>query len=166
MKKSVMAGAAIVAAMTLGITQTAQASSLSPMWHDGGTFCLDDPNNSTVNGTAMQLWQCNSRPQQNIQVIAQQGGTGFYELQLENGKCLDDPNASRYNGTVLQIWTCNGRDSQSFTNGVDAYYGVSWVSIYNMAIDDYNNYDISGNTIQLWTYLGNKSQSWCSFYWC
>lgn len=71
--------------------------------------CLDIMGNSTVKGTKVQLWTCNSAGGQ-VWVPQSNGSL----LNPQSGLCLDDPGGSVTPGTQLQIYTCNGLPAQQF----------------------------------------------------
>jgi hypothetical protein len=133
------------------------------MFHyDNIGYCVDDPDNSTTNGTLIQIWQCNSKPQQQMAAvnISYGGYWQYYEIELENGKCLDDPHDSTTNGTRIQIYTCLNDASQAWypyvVNGVDEYINAN-----GLAIDLKNNSNTNGNAIQVWQSLNDNAQNWC-----
>ena len=71
--------------------------------------CLDIMGNSTVKGTKVQLWACDSAGGQ-VWVPQPNGSL----LNPQSGLCLDDPGGSVTPGTQLQIYTCNGLPAQQF----------------------------------------------------
>lgn len=127
-------------------------------------YCLDDPNNSTVNGTKLQLYSCNGLPQQQWRAVSI--GPGQWEYQTVNGKCLDLTNDNHANGTPMQIWTCLGDDSQNFAVFDITPNGVAGVWInYNhnlggWSLDDTNDRNANGNKVQIWQNLRDNSQYW------
>jgi Ricin-type beta-trefoil lectin domain/Ricin-type beta-trefoil lectin domain-like len=67
--------------------------------------CLDLNGGSTTDGTAVQLYSCNS--------TAAQDWTLYSNGTLQNsGKCLDAFDAGTGDGTLLDLWDCNGGANQ------------------------------------------------------
>jgi hypothetical protein len=157
---------AIVAALALAFAQAARATTYFEMEHESSGYCIDDPSNSTANGTPIQLWQCNADNNQKIAAIRStytDGGYAWDELQFENGKCIDDPNGSIANGQYYQIWTCNGDRNQAFYPQPDNGYENTWVQVTSgpaISIDDRNNSNTNGNEIQVWETNYGNSQIW------
>ena len=80
--------------------------------------CLDLDGDGTVNGTQLELWDCNSAGGQ--QWVPQANGE---LLNPQSGRCLDDPSGNTANGTLLQLYDCQppSDGAQQFHfNGVDA----------------------------------------------
>ena len=71
--------------------------------------CLDIDGNGTVNGTKLELYDCNGVGGQ--QWIPQADGS---IKNPQSGRCLDDPSGNTANGTQLQIYDCNGNAAQKF----------------------------------------------------
>ncbi|MDX6356200.1 MAG: non-reducing end alpha-L-arabinofuranosidase, partial [Streptomyces sp.] len=71
--------------------------------------CLDIKGDSTVAGTPVQLYACNSGSGQ----VWRQMIDGSL-INPVSGLCLDDPNGTTANGTQLRIWPCNGAAAQKF----------------------------------------------------
>lgn len=80
----------------------------------GSGKCLDDSGSKTANGTAVDLWSCTGKPDQNWTVV--QDGT----IRVQ-GKCLDVTGESKANGARLQLYTCNAGDgAQQWQAGADS----------------------------------------------
>ncbi|MEO3807756.1 phospholipase A2 [Sphaerisporangium sp. B11E5] len=81
---------------------------------DGERKCLDaDVHGIGVNGTRVQLWDCNGQAQQ-FWII---GKSGPFGREIRNArdltKCLDaDLNTIGANGTKVQLWDCNDSRQQ------------------------------------------------------
>lgn len=165
----------------IGLPQAAHAITYTDMATFSSNHCLDDPDNGG-NGTDMQLWLCNSNPQQQLALVPSgyHGGSCdvdfCYEIQLQNGKCLDITNGDSANGTPIQVYTCLHNANQAWIpygqNGSGTQFvsgGIFQPSGATVALDNYNNYQSNGNKIQVWTYLFDASQTWCSLdphAWC
>jgi glycosyl hydrolase family 59/ricin-type beta-trefoil lectin protein/glycosyl hydrolase family 59 (putative galactocerebrosidase) len=112
--------------------------------------CVDDNGGSSANGTAIQMWDCNSGANQDW--TAETNGT----LQV-NGKCLDITGADYSNGTLIDLWQCNGGANQQWeieSNG----------TIVNPAsgkcLDDPAGNVTEGTQLDLWTCNGGINQQW------
>jgi 1-phosphatidylinositol phosphodiesterase len=70
--------------------------------------CVDVPSGSTVNGTAVQLWDCHGRSNQSW--TATPGG----QLTIYGAKCLDVRNVGIFE-TPVRIYDCNGTGAQQWT---------------------------------------------------
>src|SRR6195256_3864584 len=73
-----------------------------------GGKCVDVAGANSANGTAVQLWTCNSSGAQTWTV----GDDGTIRAL---GKCFDVAGAGTANGTKIQIWDCNGTGAQQWT---------------------------------------------------
>lgn len=139
-------------------------------------YCLNDPNNSTTNGTQMQLFGCNftggfgnAHGEENIQIVdgTPYGWSGWDQLKLQNGKCLD-ATLGGGNGVKLQIWTCMpfGQDFNQIWGPItwsgSGSAGAWGVYSAGGCIDNTNDAHVNHNPIQTWA-CGNppdNAQSW------
>jgi hypothetical protein len=71
---------------------------------------MDVTGAGTVNGTKVQLYDCNGTGSQ-----VWQPGTAGSLVNPQSGKCLDATGPSSANGTRLQIWSCTQAANQSWT---------------------------------------------------
>ncbi|MFJ9775509.1 ricin-type beta-trefoil lectin domain protein [Kitasatospora sp. NPDC101157] len=113
--------------------------------------CVDIAGASTANGTAVQLYDCNSS---NAQKWTFEPDGSLRAL----GHCLDATGRGTANGTPLQIWECgNGAPQQTFVPRPDG-------SLYNPASG--RCVDLPGGTttntarLQLWDCNGTPAQKW------
>ncbi|MEV8324686.1 ricin-type beta-trefoil lectin domain protein [Kitasatospora sp. NPDC056731] len=113
--------------------------------------CVDIAGANTANGTAVQLWDCNSNAAQNW-TFKPDGSLRAL------GKCLDATGRGTANGTPLQIWDCgNGAPQQTFVPRPDG-------SLYNPVSG--RCVDLPGGTVtntawlQLWDCNGTPAQKW------
>ncbi|MFB6956867.1 ricin-type beta-trefoil lectin domain protein [Streptomyces sp. NPDC056309] len=113
--------------------------------------CLDVAGGSTANGTAVQLYDCNSS-------AAQQ-----WTLQPDGsvralGKCLDVASASTANGAKVQLYDCNGTGAQQWS------YNASTGDVVNLAadkcLDVTDNSSANGARAQIWSCTGAANQKW------
>lgn len=159
MKRKLTLLAAVVAALLLGLSTSAHANGYTYFEHGFTGHCVDDPFNSTTNGTTLQLWQCHAVTQEYWNAVSL--GGGYYKLQLQNGKCLDDPFDSPYNGAVTQIWTCNGDNAQKWYFNAYPNGAGYWENVNNaVCVDDTGNSDANGNPIQVWGCNQLFNQTW------
>ena len=89
-------------------------SSAAAVQHSGQ--CMDVPASSTINGTQLQQWGCNSQNNQLFDFKPVTGKTNTYTIVNRNsGKCLDVTGISTANGAAIQQWGCSGGTNQQFT---------------------------------------------------
>ncbi|MBB5866821.1 hypothetical protein F4553_000200 [Allocatelliglobosispora scoriae] len=67
--------------------------------------CVDVAAGATANGTAIQLWTCNTS---NAQIWS----VGTDGTLRALGKCLDITSSGTANGVKIQLWDCNGTGAQ------------------------------------------------------
>ncbi len=111
--------------------------------------CADVPTGA-VNGTQVQLWDCNG--QQN------QSWTHTSGKQLTSGgKCLDAYGKGTTNGTQVAVWDCNGQPNQQWTvNSNGSITGVG----SNLCLDASGHGITNGTKLILWTCSGQANQQW------
>ncbi|MEU6773743.1 arabinofuranosidase catalytic domain-containing protein [Streptomyces sp. NPDC046759] len=109
--------------------------------------CLDVDGNGTVNGTKVELWDCNGVGGQKW---VQQGDGSL--LNPQSGRCLDAPGGATGDGTRLQIWDCNGSAAQKFSVDGGAPVAGPGGTCVDVAGDDTG---ADGAAVQLW-----GCQSW------
>ncbi|MFB7115910.1 ricin-type beta-trefoil lectin domain protein [Streptomyces sp. NPDC056291] len=113
--------------------------------------CLDVAGGSTANGTAVQLYDCNSSAAQ--QWTVQPDG-----LVRALGKCLDVASASTANGAKVQLYDCNGTGAQQWS------YNASTGDVVNLAadkcLDVTDNSSANGTRAQIWSCTGAANQKW------
>jgi chitinase len=112
--------------------------------------CVDIAGASTVNGAAVQLFDCNGTGAQTWTV----GNDGTVRAL---GKCLDIAGAGTANGTLVQSYDCNGTGAQVWqaqTNG----------TLRNPAsgrcVDASNNSSANGTRLQIWDCGAGANQRW------
>jgi hypothetical protein len=112
--------------------------------------CVDINNNSTVNGTQAQLWDCNGGTNQRWTY------TSSKQLMVYGTKCLGT-NGGTSNGTAVAIWDCNGQTSQQWnlnTNGTIT--GVQ----SGLCLDANGAATANGTKIIIWSCNGGSNQQW------
>ncbi|WP_433831213.1 chitosanase [Actinoplanes sp. CA-015351] len=140
----VLAGAATIYGLL-----PASAATVGPIKGLGGK-CADVAGAASANGTAVQIYDCNSS-------AAQQWTTGNADGTLQAlGKCLDITAAATANGTKIQLYDCNGTGAQkwTFTNG----------ALVNPAsgkcLDVTDKSSANGTRLQIWTCSATANQTW------
>ncbi|MFD9394277.1 RICIN domain-containing protein [Streptomyces sp. NPDC060000] len=168
MVKKIMTACALTAGLlAAGGIQPAQAASHPVfVWKSQKSGrCVDaDLNTIRVNGTKVQLWDCNLSTQQNWVLY----GDGTIRSS-KSGKCLDaDLNTIGANGTKVQLWDCNGSLQQKWTiTGGSTGASHQVLSRYsNRCVDaDLNTIGGNGTKVQLWDCNGSAQQRWSTLYW-
>ncbi|WP_435136710.1 ricin-type beta-trefoil lectin domain protein [Actinacidiphila sp. bgisy144] len=143
-------------AFDAGIQAADAAGWITPPVPNGGTVhsgiagkCLDDNGDSAANGTAVQLWSCNSSDAQ------------WWQLRTDGtlravGKCLDAADLGTGDGTKVQIWDCNGGANQVW----QPYDGGYRNPASGRCLDDPNSSTADGTQLQLWDCNGTDAQKW------
>ncbi|WP_105968229.1 RICIN domain-containing protein, partial [Streptomyces geranii] len=85
-------------------------------------LCLENPGQSTADGTQLQQNTCGTGQEQRFDFHPVSGATDTYTVvNHSSGKCLDISAFSTANGGAVQQWTCHGGTNQRFTlNAVTA----------------------------------------------
>ena len=110
--------------------------------------CLDDNTGSAVNGTKVQIWDCNGS---GAQQWTYTGGT----LQV-NGKCLDITGAGTANGTLAEIWDCNNGGNQQWEAVGSTLVNPS----SGRCLDDPASNTTNGTQLEIWDCNGGLNQQW------
>jgi glucosylceramidase len=141
------------ATFTWGGTQTGGGTpptgGTGPITGLGGK-CADVAGAATANGTAVDLYDCNSTSAQSWTV-----GTDSSVQAL--GKCLDVTSAGTANGTTTQLYDCNGSAAQQWTTN-SAKELVNTGS--GKCLDVTGNTSANGTRLQIWTCAGGPNQQW------
>jgi poly(hydroxyalkanoate) depolymerase family esterase len=115
----------------------------------GSGRCLDVPGAATADGTAVQLWDCNGRGNQ------QWAATSAGELRVYGNKCLDA--AGTGNGAGIQIYSCHGGDNQKWRLNADGTItGVQ----SGLCLDAVGQGTANGTRLQLYSCHGGANQRW------
>ena len=113
--------------------------------------CLDVNNNTIINGTRMQLWDCHGGPNQTWVYTARR------QLVVYGNKCLDALNNGTTNGTPVIIWDCNGQTNQQWNlNSNGTITGVQ----SGLCIDASGRGTANGTSIILWACGTGTNQRW------
>ncbi|GAA2214222.1 endo-1,4-beta-xylanase [Nonomuraea monospora] len=110
--------------------------------------CVDIPNASTTDGTAVQLWDCNNQTNQ------QWTQTSAGELR-SGGKCLDAGGTG--NGARIQIYSCWGGANQQWrVNSDGTIVGVQ----SGLCLDAVGAGTANGTGLQLYSCHTGTNQKW------
>ncbi|WP_051367868.1 ricin-type beta-trefoil lectin domain protein [Hamadaea tsunoensis] len=113
--------------------------------------CLDVPNSSQSDGTALQIWDCGTGANQ------QWTSTASSQLTVYGTKCLDVPGHATAAGTRVQIWTCNGGANQKWQwNSDGTIVGVE----SGLCLDVTGQGTANGTAVEIWTCNGGGNQQW------
>ncbi|MDQ0930641.1 ricin-type beta-trefoil lectin domain protein [Streptomyces turgidiscabies] len=113
--------------------------------------CLDINNNTILNGTDAQLWDCNGGENQSW------NNTSRKELVVYGNKCLDAYNRGTTNGTRVVIWDCGGQTNQQWNVNAD---GTITNVNGGLCLDATGGGTANGTKLVLWTCNGSNSQKW------
>src|SRR5689334_645372 len=111
-RRGLLAGLVLVVVAALGVAGANQFASAATI--TGNTIagpagkCVDVSGDDTgVNGTAVQLWDCQTNS-------ADQHWTWSGTALTTIGRCLDVASGGTANGTLLQLWDCNNTGAQQW----------------------------------------------------
>jgi hypothetical protein len=114
--------------------------------------CLDINNNTILNGTDAQLWDCNGGENQSW------SNTSRKQLVVYGNKCLDAYNRGTTNGTRVVIWDCNGQTNQQWNVNADGT--ITNVNAPGLCLDATNAATANGTKLVLWDCNGGSNQKW------
>lgn len=113
--------------------------------------CLDMNNNTILNGTQAQLWDCTGGTNQTWVYTASK------QLVVYGNKCLDANHAGTTNGTAVIIWDCNGQTNQQWNlNSNGTITGVQ----SGLCLDASGAGTANGTRIILWACGTGANQLW------
>ena len=114
-------------------------------------YCLDDRNNSSSNGAAVQVWRCTGGPNQVWQAMSD--GTIRH-----NGLCLDAAGGGTKNGTKVDLWACGtGKSNQQWNTRNWRVTNPSSGKVLNDA-----GYGSNGTQQVLWSNTGTINEIWAT----
>ena len=124
----------------------------SPITAPGGK-CIDVAGDDTgVNGTAVQLWDCQA-------TAVDQHWTYAGNTLKTLGRCMDIASGGTADGTKVQLYDCNGSGAQTWQARSDG-------SLYNpqsaKCLDDPSSNTTNGTQLQIWDCNGTGAQKWTS----
>ncbi len=114
-----------------------------------GGKCVDVSASNTGNGTAVQLWTCNSTAAQRW---TKQNGT-----LRAFGKCLDVSNSGTADGTLVQLWDCNAAGAQTWQARTD---GTLLNPQSGKCLDATGSSPADGTRLQIRTCAATANQRW------
>lgn len=113
--------------------------------------CLDT-GGSSANGTAVQLWDCQSGT-----AAGQRWTYTGKQLTGYGGKCLDASGQGTTNGTAVILWDCGGQANQQWNLNADGTItGVQ----SGLCLDANGAGTANGTRIILWSCNGQSNQRW------
>ncbi|MFD5632960.1 arabinofuranosidase catalytic domain-containing protein [Streptomyces sp. NPDC127077] len=115
-----------------------------------GGQCVDVAADDTgVNGTAVQLWNCQSYAEDQFWTHNANGSLGTI------GRCLDIVGNGTANGTQVELWDCNGVGGQKWVQRADG-------SLFNpqsgRCLDSPNGATANGTRLRIWDCNGSAAQ--------
>ncbi len=113
--------------------------------------CIDVPNQSTTNGTQMQLYDCWGGSNQRFTY------TSGKQLQVYGNKCLDANGQGTADGTAIIIWDCNGQSNQQWN--IDSNGTITGVQS-GKCLDASGASTSNGTKIIIWSCNGGSNQQW------
>jgi hypothetical protein len=113
--------------------------------------CADVPNATTVNGTQLQLWDCDGSAKQRWTYTAGK------QLTVYGSKCLDASGNGTANGTAVIIWDCHGAPNQQWNVNAD---GTITSAQSGLCVDAFNAATANGTKMILWSCNGGANQRW------
>jgi trehalose/maltose hydrolase-like predicted phosphorylase len=111
--------------------------------------CVDIQWGNTSDGTALQIWDCNSSPAQ----AWTRPGNGTV---MAAGKCMDVRDGSDADGTAVQIYTCNGDPSQQWTYDKD----TGELKAFGKCLATLDDGTTNGSTLVIETCDSSTTQRW------
>jgi hypothetical protein len=116
--------------------------------------CLDVPNQSTANGTQLQIYDCWSGANQQWTFTAAGELTVYAD---GNRRCLDASGGGTANGTAAIIWSCHGGANQRWNRNSD---GTITSAVSGLCLDVAGAATANGTKVQLWSCTGGSNQRW------
>ncbi|GGV38125.1 alpha-N-acetylglucosaminidase [Kitasatospora herbaricolor] len=127
------------------------AGPLGPITGKGGK-CVDVAGANALNGTAVQLWDCNDSGAQ-IWSLDTDGSIRAY------GKCMDAKGGRTTQGTVVQLYECQSPlvPAQIWTSGPN---GSLINPVSGLCLDATKGSTANGTRLQLWECNKSTAQNW------
>jgi poly(hydroxyalkanoate) depolymerase family esterase len=120
----------------------------------GAGRCLDVTGQATTPGTHLQIWDCNSQPNQTWTA------TSANELSVYSGdsrRCLAAENGGTSAGTAAVIGACDNSNGQKWRLNAD---GTIASVQSGLCLDVYGARTANGTQVILWTCNGANNQKW------
>jgi predicted chitinase len=112
--------------------------------------CVDVSRSNSVNGTAVQLYDCLGNAAQSVSIP----GDGTLRVL---GKCLDAVDFGTADGTAVQLWDCHGGPNQQWV--VNQAHDIVNPAA-NKCLDVRDNINANETRLQIWTCTGAANQKW------
>ncbi|MFC3494455.1 extracellular catalytic domain type 1 short-chain-length polyhydroxyalkanoate depolymerase [Glycomyces rhizosphaerae] len=116
--------------------------------------CLDVPNQSTTNGTQLQIYDCWSGANQRWTYTAAGELTVYAD---GNRRCLDASGGGTANGTAAIVWSCHGGANQRWNRNAN---GTITNAGSGLCLDVAGSATANGTKVQLWSCTGGTNQRW------
>lgn len=145
------AGRALWATMTI--------PPLRPITNGLNRRCLDaDLNTINVEGTKIQLWDCNYQAQQEFKFIPNADGT-FTIFNKYSWRCLTSDGSTTADGAGVSLFSCNGGANQKWRR-----VGNQLISAFSgKCLDADATNGRNGTRVQIWGCNGSNQQVWVDF---
>jgi endo-1,4-beta-xylanase len=130
---------------------TALTTGAGPLRGTGSGRCLDVPNATQTSGTALQIWDCSGKSNQQWTLTASGTVTVF------GTRCLGTAGNASTAGTKVQIQTCGGQSAQQWTLHSD---GTLTATQSGLCLDVNRAATANGSSVQLWTCNKRTNQQW------
>jgi Ricin-type beta-trefoil lectin domain len=125
----------------------------------GSAKCLDAGGGPKIDGTPLQLWQCNNSEAQMFALRPIGAGT-VNVVHVPSGQCVDLPGAGGYDEWRMVLRRCSETPGQAFTR-VEVVGGFQLINAQTgRCIDVDGNRDGDGTRILQWTCNGASNQKW------
>ncbi|GAA2592395.1 chitobiase/beta-hexosaminidase C-terminal domain-containing protein [Winogradskya consettensis] len=152
-RRGMLAAMVLVVVASLGVAganQFASAATVTGNTIAGpGGKCVDVSGDDTgANGTAVQLWDCQTTSVDQHWTL---NGTALTTL----GRCLDVASGGTGNGTQLQLWDCNGTGAQQWVQQTN---GALKNTQSNRCVDAPSGATANGTRLQIWDCNGSAAQ--------
>jgi len=141
----------VVAGLGVAGTMASQAATITGNTIAGpGGKCVDVSGDDTgVNGTPVQLWDCQT-------ASADQHWTFSGTALTTIGRCLDVVSGGTANGTLLQLYDCNGTGAQQWQ-----VHGTGLLNPQSgRCLDDPGSTLTNGTQLQIYDCNNTNAQAW------
>jgi uncharacterized membrane protein YgcG len=122
----------------------------------GSVMCLDDYQDSSTNGTAVNIYPCNKSD------AGQQWSLYSDNTIRIHGKCLDVYQAATTNGTRMDLNTCDGNTNQQWSVGTNPDISLNNLTSKQSGncLDVYNSETANSSETDLWSCDNTPAQVW------
>uniref|UniRef100_A0A7S2P1T3 Ricin B lectin domain-containing protein n=1 Tax=Zooxanthella nutricula TaxID=1333877 RepID=A0A7S2P1T3_9DINO len=130
-------------------------AAVSIQWARHPELCLDVGGGEPLNGSAVQVWECeDGHP--DMQFLLPPGGRGLIRWARFPEMCLDVAGGETGEGARIQIWQCvaGHRDMQFIVPAAGGQGEIRWAVEPARCLDVREGVAASGTPVQLWTCMG------------